>query len=156
MKSSTILKGHDIFANLNVDEINKMSHFSSEKKYKKGEMIFQFGKPSSHFYILLDGEVFLQIPSNPPEFKLAVSKVAKGELFGISPLLDSPKYTLTALCFKNARVLSVESKPFLKMLRENSSAGLTINNQVAHIYFHRYLDLIQRLQNVMGQITTIH
>jgi CRP-like cAMP-binding protein len=151
-----ILKGHDLFKSLNVDERQALSEISSVKEFKKGEIIFKYKQAVSHFYILMSGEVYLQLPADHPEFNLPVSKVEKGELFGLSPLLKSPRYTLTAQCFKATKALAVEAKPFREMLRSDSNAGLDILNQVAHIYFMRYLDLIKRLHSVVGQVTLKH
>ena len=150
MSNDTILRGHEIFASLNVDEMDDLSSFSSIEEFGDREVIFECDQAGSHFYILMEGEVFLQLPAEPPEFSLAILKVEKGELFGISPLLRSPQYTLTAQCFKKTKALAIEAQPFLDLLRSNCPVGMDIMNRVANIYFSRYVDLIKRLQNVMG------
>ncbi len=136
-----------------MDEINQLSTFSSKKEYKANETIFKHGQVSTHFYMLMEGLVYLQLPANPPEFNITISKVETGELFGISPLLNSEHYTSTARCHNDTSILSVEAKPFLDLLRLNGQAGLDIINQVANIYFTRYLNLINRLQEMVNQIT---
>jgi len=155
MSVGTVLKRSELFGMLNVDEVNKISKFSSMKEFKAGELIFTYNKPGSHCYILMQGKVYLQLPANPPEFNFAIAKIEKGELFGLSPLLDSPRYTSTAHCYSSTKVLSIEAKPFRELLRKNHMAGFTIINQVARIYFHRYTDVLKRLQDVVGQITVI-
>jgi signal-transduction protein with cAMP-binding, CBS, and nucleotidyltransferase domain len=155
MSIDMMLKGHDLFASLNVDEINQLSTFSSVKEFKADETIFEYNQPSSHFYMLMEGLVYLQLPVNPQDFRFAISKVERGELFGISSLLKSLRYTSTAQCFEDTKVLSIEAKPFRELLQLNCPAGLDIINQVAHIYFTRYLDVIKRLQDVVSQITLI-
>ena len=150
MGNEMILKGHDVFASLTVDEMHDLSAFSSVKEFRELEVIFESNQEASHFYILMDGVVYLQLSGNLPEFSIPISKVEKGELFGISPLLQSPRYTLTAQCYKDARVLAVEAKPFRELLRQNRLAGVDIITRIANIYFTRYLDLIKRFQNVVG------
>ena len=113
--------------------------------------IFESNQAASHFYILMDGLVYLQLPGNQPEFSIPISRVEKGELFGISSLLKSPRYTSTAQCYKNTKVLAVEAKPFGELLRQNCRVGVDIIARVADIYFTRYLNIIKRLQNVVGQ-----
>jgi signal-transduction protein with cAMP-binding, CBS, and nucleotidyltransferase domain len=155
MSIDRMLKGHELFQSLNVDEVNRLSTFSSVKEYSAGEVIFEYNQASSHFFMLMEGTVYLQLPANPPEFSFAVSKLEKGELFGLSPLLDSPRYTSSAHCYSSAKVLSVEAKPFRDMLRMNCTAGLDIMNRVARIYFTRYLEILKRLQDVVGQISLV-
>ena len=156
MSIDTMLKGHELFASLNVDEMNQLSSFSFVKEFKANDTIFEYNQPSSHFYMLMEGLVYLQLPANPPEFNFTISKVKKGELFGISPLLKSQRYTSTAQCYKDTKVLSVEAKPFNEMLQVNCRAGMNIINRVAHIYFTRYVDVIKRLQDMVNQVTLMH
>lgn len=155
MGIDTMLKGHELFQSLNVDEVNRLSTFSSVKEFQTGEAIFEYNQPSSHFYMLMEGTVYLQLPANPPEFSFAVSKIEKGELFGLSPLLNSPNYTSSAQCYSDVKVLSVEAKPFRELLRLNCPAGLDIVNRVAQIYFTRYLDVLKRLRDVVSQISLV-
>ena len=153
MSDSKVLKGHDLFSSLNVDEMHQLSSFAYVKEFKKDEIIFKTNRPGSHFYILMEGLVYLQLPSSEPGFSLTIDKVEKDELFGISSLLRSPRYTLTARCHKDSKALSIEAKPFRELLHKNCPAGQDIINKVAHIYFTRYLDLVKRLQDMVGQIT---
>ena len=150
MKNEMILKGHDVFASLNVDEISTLSTFSSVETFSAHDVIFETDQSATHFYILMEGLVYLQLPDDLPEFSVPISKVVKGELFGISPLLKSPCYTSTARCYEDTRVLAVEAKPFLEILQQNCRVGVGIITRVAHIYFTRYVDLIKRFQNVVN------
>lgn len=153
MSEDTVLRGHEVFAHLNVDEISRLSTFSSTEEFCDRDIIFECNQAASHIYLLMEGLVYLQLPADPAEFNLTVLRVEKGELFGISPLLNSARYTLTAQCFKDTKVLSIEAESFRELLRVNCPAGMHVMNRVAHIYFTRYIELIKRLQNVMGQIT---
>ena len=155
MNIDMMLKGHELFASLNGDEINQLSTFSSTKEFRADETIFKYNQVSSHFYMLMEGLVYLELPASSSEFSFAISKVEKGELFGISPLLKSPCYTSTAKCYRDTKVLSIEAKPFRELLQLNCQVGLNIINHVAHIYFTRYLDVIKKLQDVVNHITLI-
>jgi CRP-like cAMP-binding protein len=131
-----------------VDEINRVSGFSSVRQYKKGDAIFEIDQPAAHFYILMEGLVYLQLPGEVPGFNVPVSKVEKGELFGISPLVQSPEYTSAAVCLADTKVLAVEAGPFLELLQQNCAAGMDIISRIGRIYFRRYLEVIRRLQRV--------
>jgi CRP-like cAMP-binding protein len=151
-----MLKGTELFGSLNVDEVHRVSTFSSMKEFKAGETVFTFNKSASHFYVLMEGTIYLQLPANPPEFNFAISKIEKGHLFGLSPLLDVPRYTSTAYCYEDVKVLCVEAKPFRELLRHNYTAGFPIINQVARVYFNRYMEVLKRLNDVVSQISLIH
>jgi len=149
------LKGHDLFRSLTVEEANQLSSFSSVRKYEADEMIFKYNQPSTHVFMLMKGSILLRLPANPPDFSLVISKIEKGELFGLSPLLGSSRYTSSAQCSEYTEVLSIEAKPFRELLINNCPVGFQIMSQVAHIYFSRYIDVLKNLQNVVGQIPLI-
>ncbi len=150
-----VLKGHDLFATLTVDEIHKLSSFASEKEFRAGETIFEYNQYCSHLYMLNEGSVYLQLPANPTEFSFAISKIEKGELFGLSPLLEATRYTATAKCYEATKVLSIEAQPFRELLKLNSLVGLDIINRIARIYYVRYLNLLKRLQDIVSQVSMV-
>lgn len=150
-----VLRGHELFSALTVNEIHQLSNFATEKEYKAGECIFEYNKATSHFYMLKEGDVYLLLPANPPEFSFAISKIDKGELFGLSSLLNSPRYTSTAKCYSAVKVLSIEAKHFRQILNANCPAGLDIINRVAGIYYVRYLNVLKKLQDVVSQVSLV-
>ena len=105
--------------------------------------------------MLLEGSVDLRLPANPPDYSFVIARIEQGELFGLSPLLDSERYTASALCRGDTDLLSIEAVPFRELLRANDLAGFNIMNQVAHIYFTRYIDVLKNLQGVVNQISMI-
>ncbi|NQU04760.1 MAG: cyclic nucleotide-binding domain-containing protein [Calditrichaeota bacterium] len=151
-----VLRGHELFATLTVDEIHKLSKFSSEKKFKSGELIFQYKHACHHLFMLTEGEVYLQLPARPKEFSFAVSRIEKGELFGLSPLLKGERYTATAKCYEDSKVLSIEAEPFRELLKSNSPVGLEFINQLARIYYARYLNTLKKLQDIVSQVSMAH
>ncbi|MCP4633474.1 MAG: cyclic nucleotide-binding domain-containing protein [candidate division Zixibacteria bacterium] len=149
------IRGYDLFRSLNVNEMNDVSKYSSTKSFKKGENIFDFNGASSHVYMLLEGTVYLRLPGKMPDFSLIISHIHKGELFGLSPLLDSPRYTATAQCAEDTKALSIEAKPFRELLKKNYPVGFDIINQVARIYYNRYIHVLKNLQDIVDQIPLI-
>ncbi|UCD17866.1 MAG: cyclic nucleotide-binding domain-containing protein [Candidatus Zixiibacteriota bacterium] len=155
MSIGKMLRGHDIFQSLNLDETNEISSFSSVKKYRADETVFAFNDPAGHVYMLMAGSVYLRLPAKSSDLSLVISEVEKGELFGLSPLLDSPRYTATALCSETTELLSIEAKPLRELLKRNSHVGFNVMNQVAHIYFTRYINVLRNLQGVVSQLSLI-
>ena len=156
MSNESILKGHDLFKSLGLEKAFQIKNFSSVKKYKAEDIIFKYNEAASHVYMLMSGLVNLRIPSQQRDFSLVISKIEKGELFGLSPLLDSPRYTASAQCVEPSEILLIEAKPFRELLKENSLIGFNIMNRIAHIYFNRYINVLKNLQDIAGQISLIH
>lgn len=155
MAIDTVLRGHDLFRSLTVDETHAIAGFSSVKKYRADEAVFQRNDPAGHVYMLLSGSVGLHLPASMADVSFVVSRINKGEIFGLSPLLDSQRYTASARCLDDTELLSIEAAPFRELLRSNHMVGFDIMNRVAHIYFSRYMSVLENLQGVVGQISLI-
>jgi len=150
-----ILKGHDLFRSLGLDDTHIVSDFSSVKKYHTDETIFKYGDFASHVYMMMKGSINLRLPASEQDVSIIISRIEKGEIFGLSPLLDSQRYTATAVCLEATEVLTIEAKPFRELLRRNYQAGFNVMSQVAHIYFLRYIDVLKNIQGVVNQVSLI-
>jgi len=156
MSIGGLLKGHDLFGALSVEDVDRISRISSVKDFEAGEAIFANNGRGTHIYLLLEGRVHLRIPTDPEEVSIVASRVEKGEIFGLSPMLGSPRYTSSAHCQVRSSVLAIEAKPLRDLLQSNCTAGFQIMNRVAHVYFERYINVLKNLQAIVNQIPLIH
>jgi CRP-like cAMP-binding protein len=152
MTVAKILQGHELLKNLTMEEVDKISRFSERKKYKENETIFLHEAEAAHVYILLKGLVLLRLPAKPDEFRIVIARIEEGELFGLSPLLGSAKYTAEAQCAQGAEVLAIDAHQLRALLQADCLAGFYIMNEVAQAYFTRYIELLGRLQGIVTQI----
>jgi thioredoxin reductase (NADPH) len=153
MSVPKMLKGHEFFRSLPVEEVNRISAFSSVKKFAKGEMVYVAGRPASHTFVLLKGRVHLRLPAAAGDASLVIDRVCKGDLFGIAPLLGSKRYTTSAYCEDSCEVMAIEAAPLLKLLGNNPLVEKMVMTEVAKIYFSRYEEALGRLQNILNQLT---
>jgi CRP-like cAMP-binding protein len=155
MKVASILKGHALFSNFSIEEVNQISGFSEKKRYRKHEVVFSYGEKANYFFVLLEGSVWLHLPAKPEEFRIVISKVTAGDLFGLSSLLGSEHYILEAKCADLADILVIDAKKFRNLLEKDSTAGFIIMNEVASTYFNRYIEILKRFQGIVTQIPLI-
>lgn len=156
MAIDNVLKGYDLFRSFTVEEAHQISEFSSVRTYEPNEMVFEYGVTAGHVFMLMTGAVKLRLPAEAQDLSLVISNIKKGELFGLSPLLCSQKYTASAQTTEKTEVLSIDAADFRELLRSNDHVGFSVMNQVAHIYFTRYIDLLRNLQGVVSQLALIH
>jgi CRP-like cAMP-binding protein len=149
-----ILKGHDLFRSLPLEDVERISTFSSVKSYGKGEIVHQRGDQASHTYILVEGRVSLLVPGWTDEPSLVVARVGKGELFGIAPLLGAESYTSTAQCKTDCDVLAIEARQLKEILGRNAAVGLHLMGKVAQAYFERYTENLDRLQRILKEVAS--
>jgi len=156
MNLDTVLKGHDLFRSFTVEEAHQISEFSAVRKYQANEMVFEYGVGAGHVYMLMSGAVYLRLPAQDQDLSLVIANVKQGELFGLSPLLGSKKYTASGQATEDTEVLSIDAAAFRELLRSNEHVGFNVMNQVAHIYFTRYIKLLNNLQAIVHDIALIH
>jgi len=152
MTVAKILQGHELLKNLTMEEVDRISKFSERKKYKENDTIFLHEAEAAHVYILLEGRVLLRLPAKPDDFRIVIARIEEGELFGLSPLLGSAKYTSEAQCARDTEVLAIEAHKLRELLQADCLAGFYIMNEVAQAYFTRYVELLGRLQGIVTQI----
>lgn len=152
MSVASILQGHELLKNLTMEEVDRISKFSERKKFKKNATIFLHGADAAQTYILLKGRVLLRLPAKPDEFRIVIGNIDEGELFGLSPLLGSAKYTAEAQCAVASEVLAIDAQELRGLLQADCLAGFYIMNEVAQVYFSRYNELLGRLQGIITQI----
>ena len=152
MSVASILQGHELLKNLKMEEVDRISRFSERKKFDKNETVFRHGADAAHSFILLEGRVLLRLPAKPDEFRIVIGRIDQGELFGLSPLLGSAKYTAEAQCAEPSEVLAIGAQELRSLLQADCLAGFYIMNEVAQVYFTRYIELLGRLQGIVAQI----
>jgi CRP-like cAMP-binding protein len=155
MSVSSMLRGQDLFKSMTVEQVDKISGFSSLKKLQANETVYQSGVPATHVFLLIKGLVQLRLPAESGEFSMMVSKVEPGYLFGLALLIGGQRYTVTARCIRDCEILAIEAKPLHAMLRDNPLVGHLVMSAVAKAYSERYLEMLQRLQAILNQVPVI-
>ncbi len=152
MNTTRMIKGHELFESLSFEEVEKISNFSGPKEYQAGDTVFRRGQRGTHFFVVLDGQVELEIPSTDSESKMVADRLEGGEILGLSPLLGVPEYTTTAHCREASTVLAVEVEPFRRIIEDNSSVGMKIMQAAARTYFTRYINTLGRIHNILNEL----
>jgi CRP-like cAMP-binding protein len=155
MSVTTILKGHEFFSHLRVEDVDKISRFAESKVSEPGDFIFKHGEKAEKVFLLLEGSVHLGLPAKPEEFLVLVSKVEKGDLFGLSSLLGSDRHILAAQCLEKSEVLVIDAKKLRNLLESDCIIGFFIMSEVARAHYDRYIALLNRLQSIVLQIPLI-
>jgi CRP-like cAMP-binding protein len=149
MQISKMLTGHEFFQSLLPEMVDRISSISAAKEIEKGKALYGVDTKATHVFVLLDGEVELRLPSSCCDSGLIVSRVSPGEFFGIAPLLDADRYTTLAICTSPSKILFIEAKPLLEMLKAHPSVGHQCMTVVARTYFERYQYLRERIQKAL-------
>ena len=105
-----------LFRNVDDKRLKLFAFMGETLNYRDGERLFEQGDDGDAAYIVLDGAVDVLVPTDGGEISVAV--LGKKEIFGeMAVLCDQPR--TTAIAAKGAlRVLRLERRAILDMLRE--------------------------------------
>jgi CRP-like cAMP-binding protein len=117
------IKESDLFKGVSQRFITRVANGAEEESHGKNSVIFKAGEKASHFYLLVAGDVHLQI-GETEEATLAVSR--SGEVFGWSALVEPYIYTATARCVRETKVLKVSRDLVETAIREHPAEGLAV------------------------------
>ena len=131
------LKEADLFKTLNARQLQPFRKHFSEEKFETGQVIFLQGGQAKNLYILLEGEVTLDVKAKG-EIDITAQLInKKGETFGLPSLVKPYRNSVSATCNRRTRVLSVNAEALRKLMKRNTNVGIVIMERVAEIFSSR-------------------
>jgi CRP/FNR family cyclic AMP-dependent transcriptional regulator len=158
MISHDFLKQTEIFNNLNDLQLQKLSGIASSEKHSAGSVLFREGQPASHFYIVEEGAVSLQMGADMGPGRLPVlltmATVTKGQGIGWSVFADPHKYTASAQCEKDSTLLAFRADQLRELLNQEPALGYEVAKGVINILASRLNSTREMLfdEEVMDQL----
>ena len=131
------LKEAELFNALNTKQLQPFRKHFTEENFETGEVIFSQGKQAKNLYILLEGEVTLDVKAKAEIDITAELIQKKGETFGLPSLIKPYRNSVSATCNRRTRVLSVNAEVLRKLMKQNTNVGIVIMERVAEIFFSR-------------------
>ncbi len=138
MTNVYILEQVDIFADLNPSQLALVEDICDEKVYSRGEVIFEENSASSEFYIILDGEVEIQVDpdtigdGSDIHQPTTIAVLRRGQSFGEVALVDPGVRSASAQCrSERCRLLAISRQDFIGLLENNCGMGYMIMRNLA-------------------------
>ncbi len=145
------LESHEIFQLLRPEQVNILSAAAEVISLSAGDTIFQRGEPSEDFFVVLEGQVALRLP-RPDGVSVLIDEVTGGAIFGSCVCFQIDKYTLSATCTKDSRILKIKAATLKKLMDDDPIMGYAIQTLVSRVYFKRYIDTMRKLQSIVQSI----
>lgn len=90
------------------------------KVARQGETIFLAGSAGHHMYVVLDGQVEIQVGDR------VVDRIVAGGIFGEMALVDNHPRTGTAITSVPSKLLRLDEKEFLKLVSDSPAFALKV------------------------------
>jgi CRP-like cAMP-binding protein len=134
-----------MFADVPAEKLQVFATLATEAACPKDTTLFNEGDPAEKLYILLEGKVLIkvQITSRPEQVCIAVLS-HPGQLIGWSGFLKENRYTATASCSDDCRLIALDGAALVKALEADPATGFTVMRHISEVISGR-LRNIQRL-----------
>ena len=127
MSVASIFKQTDIFYDLTTSQLELIQALCTERRCNAGDVIFEENAASDELYVIVQGEVDIQIDPNlvgeagaPATGPVTIYTLRRGQSFGEVALVDQGLRSATARCAANHTVLLVFARDKLIALCDSN------------------------------------
>lgn len=138
----------EVFQFLRPDQLKKVSDVAKVELFHAGETIYEKGTRADYFYIVLEGQVSLRLPTRSG-VTIQIDELTSGAIFGSCVCFQLTDYSLNAQCSRDARLLKISSTTLKELMDQDLLMGYTIQTQISRIYFQRYIETMNKLQSIV-------
>jgi CRP-like cAMP-binding protein len=138
MTNVYLLEQVDIFEDLNPNQLKLIDDICSEKAFSQGDVIFEENSPSQEFYIIMDGEVEIQIDPDTigdgtdAHQPSTIAVLRRGQSFGEVAIVDPGVRSASARCgSKTCKLLVINRGDFIKLLESDYNVGYIVMRNFA-------------------------
>jgi CRP-like cAMP-binding protein len=119
------LLGSQLFAAMQPAELDEILKFASERRFRRGQTIFQRGDNASSMMVVLQGRVRISTVSAEGK-EVTLNVINPGEITGELALLDGKPRSADGTATEDSLLLVVERRQFLPFLAQNHDLALRV------------------------------
>lgn len=133
----------ELFKGIPSHIIDEIADLAVEEVIPEGSVVFERGDFADFLYILEDGMIDLAVQGKE---SIIFPLNRSGYIFGWSSLVEPNRYTATANCMKDSKVIKLDGDRLMRIFEKHSSEGLTVMKRLTGV-------ISSRLDTVYQQIT---
>ncbi len=137
-----MLRGTSSFAAISAEDLSRIAASCTVDSASPGQALFRQGDPGTWAYLILEGEVAIEVEDGGTEITVAV--IAPGEFVGEIAAFASTPRTATVRARTEARLLRIEQTVVRRHLASSPETSMAI-----------IADLGRRLQNLNSTLATL-
>jgi CRP-like cAMP-binding protein len=138
-----------LFQDLDAAQIALLKPLFEQFSCQAGTLILEQGKPATHLYLLLKGEVAIHYkPYDGPVITL--TRLREGDVFGWSAVVGSPCYTSSIISETGIESIRVQGNSLLRLLSEAPETGRVIMDRLARVVSSRWENAHAQVQSLLN------
>lgn len=144
-----ILKSTAFFEELSEEMVRRLAAVAELKAYPEGIFLDQRKRVANYFYIILEGEVSLQMESLTGK-TVRLETITPGGAIGFSSLIDmaSKRYISDAKTLSPVKLLRFRADDMMLLFYQNFELGFLIMKKIAYIAKMRLMYRTHPIPNV--------
>ena len=115
-EKTEILSTHPLFGQIAPEIRDRLGAYAKTRNVPRGTVIFSKGDPGNSLFTICSGTVQIFGPSAAGK-NVVFNLIREGEIFGEIALLDGGARTADAVAFTDCRLMVIERRDFLPVLR---------------------------------------
>lgn len=124
-----ILKRVSLFHGLEDSQLSKIVEYLEEKKYEKGEIIFEEGSPGNSLFIINRGRVEVRLKRG--DLVLVLAELDDSSFFGELSLISDAPRSATCTALKDTTLYLLRREDFWKIVEKDPRIGVTVLKNLA-------------------------
>jgi len=132
---NAVLQRHPFTKGFWPEHVNRLAAMASEVRFERDELIFHEGDHSSLFYLLVEGNVALEVVT--PGRPVRVSTLYGGDVAGWSSLVDVEDKQFQARALEEIHAVAFDGARLRHACEEDYSFGFTFMRALAQVMANR-------------------
>ena len=141
----------DLCKGIDAEVMKEIANICTEKSYAKDAVLFKEGEEAERLYILEEGSLNLVIENGG---SLTYTLTEPGLVFGWSSMVESGRYTASAVCATDSKVVRIEREKLDKIFNLHPEVGLIVLKRLAGIISERLSNAYRDLLSARREDTT--
>ena len=138
MTSAQLLEKVDIFCDLTPPQLEQVFAICKEVVFFQNELIFAENSPSTEFYVILEGEVAIQVDpalisaTSVQQKPGTIAVLYPGQSFGEVALVDEGVRSASAICQSMyCKTLVISQQDLMQLLKKDYEIGFKVMTSLA-------------------------
>lgn len=140
-----VLKGLEIFSDVDDHAIRNLSVLFEERIYSQEEIIIEEGAEGNSMMVITSGQVRVS-QTQGPEMEEALIILKEGDVFGEMALIEDLPRSATIIAHTNAIIFEISRKHFINYIQKDCENGLRIVLKLARILSSRLRETDNKLK----------
>ena len=130
------LSAHPFFSDFSDDVLTFLSECSSTHDIKKGQILFRLGEKADKFYVVLDGQISIEMPAimGPT---LEIQTLGKDKILGWSWLISPYKWNFQTKAEEDSELLQFDGSAILARCEQDPKFGYELLKKFAGLMSER-------------------